>query len=201
MTARRRTFGYLYAALAATGLAVGVWAFFTDAAGFQTLACKAMHDRCAESGWGGVGSPAQDAAWTAAGRRDDGEPLRAYLARWPNGAYAGRAKARLAQCRAVSTEVWRPDVRPLPLAVGMGPQPFGTEEAARADALERAQRDAVDVCAAMRLEQTFRLTAATPEPAGWRCQPGPAGTSCGFAGRVNCSIEISQTVAREVCRP
>jgi hypothetical protein len=193
-----------FAALLAAGIVLfsGALAFAGDLGGFQTLACKVPGIRsvCGSAGWGGAPSHAQDKAWRAAAKRDDGEGLRGYLRRWPRGAYARQARARLAGCRMGEVETWVNERPRLPLNVGFGVQPMSSEAAARTDAITRGTRDGEGLCVAYGRGE-FRLASAEPVPSTWRCQAGPAGQACGFEGEVICHIEARRIDIRELCRP
>lgn len=177
-------------------------AFVNDLGSFQKLSCQipGVKSVCGSAGWGGVPSPEQDEAWKQATARQDGDGLRAYLRRWPRGAYAVEAQARLAGCAAREVETWTPEIKPLPMYVGLGPSPKPSEEAARADAMERAARDAQGLCVAYTSGE-FRLKSAIPEPVTWNCQAGGAGQTCGFEGRVACHVESRKVDLREICQP
>lgn len=199
----RRAIRRVFAPLAAgVALLSGSMAFIQDLGSFQKLTCKipGIRSVCSSAGWGGVPSEAQDKAWQAAIKREDGEGLRGYLRRWPRGAYAQEAQARLAGCRTGEVETWAKETRRLPLYVGFGAQPMASEAAARSDALTRGTRDGQGLCVAFSSGE-FRLASAEPLPRTWRCQPGPAGQACGFEGEVVCHIEARRIDIRELCRP
>lgn len=199
----RRAVRRLAAPLAAgVTLLSGSMAFIQDLGSFQKLVCKApgIHGVCGSMGWGGVASQAQDDAWAAAVKRQDGEGLRGYLRRWPRGAYAQEAQARLAGCRTGEVETWANETRRLPMYVGFGAQPKPTEAAARADAIARGARDGQGLCVAFSSGE-FRLNGAEPVPKTWRCEGGPGGQACGFEGEVICRIEARRIDVRELCQP
>lgn len=199
----RRAMRRLLAPVAAgVALLSGSMAFVQDLGSFQKLTCKVPGIRsvCGSAGWGGVPSAAQDKAWEAAIKREDGEGLRGYLRRWPRGAYAQEAQARLAGCRTGEVETWAKETRRLPLYVGFGVQPLPSEAAARSEALTRGTRDGQGLCVAFSSGE-FRLASAEPVPKTWRCQPGPAGQACGFEGEVVCHIEARRIDIRELCQP
>ena len=180
----------------------GSLAFGQDIGGFQKLSCKipGIRSVCGSAGWGGAPSKAQDDAWAEALKREDGEGMRSYLRRWPRGAYATEAQARLAGCRTGEVETWANESRRLPMYVGFGALPKPTEAAARADAIERGARDGQGLCVAFTSGE-FRLNAAEPVPKTWRCQGGPGGQACGFEGEVICRIEARRIDVRELCKP
>jgi len=184
------------------GAISGTVAFANDMGSFQKLSCMVPGVRsvCASAGWGGVPSPEQDDAWKKATARQDGDGLRAYLRRWPRGAYAQEAQARLAGCAAREVETWTPETKRLPMYVGLGPNPSGDETAARAEAMTRAERDGQGLCVAYASGE-FRLVSVTPEPEAWNCQSGGAGRTCGFEGKVACNVEVRRVDLREICRP
>lgn len=184
------------------GLISGSVAFVNDLGSFQKLSCMipGVKSVCGAAGWGGVPSAEQDEAWKKATSRQDGDGLRAYLRRWPRGAYAVEAQARLAGCAAREVESWKPEVKRLPMYVGLGPTPSGSEEAARAEAMTRAVRDGQALCVAYTTGE-FRLTSVTPEPERWNCQAGGAGQTCGFEGKIACNVEVRRVDLREICQP
>jgi len=183
-----------------TPLAAGM-AFVLDFASFQNIGCQVpgVKSACGSMGWGGVPSEEQDLAWAVATRRDDGEGLRAYLRRWPKGAYADEAQARLAGCRNAEVEEWAPDERRLPLFVSVGAAPRPSQAAARQDAVARAGRDAEGLCVAFRSGE-YRLKSALPEPKSWRCASAGGGQVCGFEGEAVCKVEVRRVDVQEVCR-
>jgi hypothetical protein len=180
----------------------GSVAFVQDVSGFQRLVCKApgVSGVCASEGWGGVPSAEQDRVWAAATARTDGEGLRAYLRRFPRGAYAEEAQARLAGCRTGEAEVWVKEDKRLPLYIGFSANPSASEAAARADALARGERSGQGLCVAYSTGE-FRLAAAQPAPKTWKCEGGPAGRNCGFEGEVVCHVEARRIDVREICKP
>lgn len=182
-----------------TPVAAGM-AFALDFASFQNLGCQVpgVRSACGSFGWGGVPSREQDLAWAVATKRDDGDGLRAYLRRWPRGAYAGEAQARLAGCRAAEVEEWSPSERRLPLRVGLG-DPTNGEAAARADAIRRGARDAEGLCVAYKAGE-YRLTAGQAEPRAWTCATVGGGQTCGFEGEAVCRVEVRRVDVQEVCR-
>lgn len=199
----RVTFRKLLAPFAAVlAFMSGSVAFVNDVSGFQKLLCKApgLNSLCGANGWGGVPSEEQDRVWQAALKREDGEGLRTYLRRFPRGAYAQEAQARLAGCRTGEVEIWAREDKRLPMYVGFSANPSPGEAAARAEALARARRSGEGLCVAYSSEE-FRLASAEPAPRTWKCEGGPAGRNCGFEGEVICHVEARRIDVKEVCKP
>lgn len=184
------------------GVISGGVAFVSDLGSFQQVGCQVpgLNSLCGAAGWGGVASAEQDKAWAKAIARQDGDGLRDYLRRWPKGAYAEEAQARLAGCAPREVETWTPETKRLPMYVGLGPNPSRDETAARAEAMSRAERDGQGLCVAFSSGE-FRLASVTPEPERWNCQSGGAGRTCGFEGKVACNVEVRRVDLREICRP
>ena len=184
-----------------TPVAAGM-AFVLDVASFQEIACQApgLSGVCGANGWGGVPSPEQDDYWAKAIARTDGEGLRGYLRRWPKGAYADEAQARLAGCRTREVETWVKDQRTLPMYVPAGTSARPTETAARQQALTAADPDAHRLCVGFSSGE-FRLAGAEPKASKWNCTTYAGGKVCGFEGQAVCHVEARRMDVREVCRP
>lgn len=201
---RPMTPGRLARLLAAWGGGLGVAAmvlgFATDLAGLQKPLCKIPGVRavCASSGLGGVPTKEEETLW-AKRVPGDCENLRAYLARFPEGAYAEEAGRRLQAAETVGEESWIPEVHRLPLTVRTTLSPLAGEEAARADALTRGATDARATCESFSIGE-FRLVSATAEAQSWRCSARGSGWVCGFDGQAICQVEARQVRQRQVCR-
>ena len=186
------------AAFAAVAAAVG---FLGDIAGLQAPICRAPLIRgvCAQQGWGGVASAAEQAAWDARAPGDC-ESLRAFLAEHPNGAYAEEAARRLQAASASVDEQWAAETRRLPLTVRSGLAPLSSEAAARRDALSRSAEDVDMVCGPFAQLDGYRLTSARAEPRRWRCTALGDGALCGFDGEAVCDIEVRTRSQVQTCR-
>jgi len=189
-----------------TGAALGVLTVFAavlgtvaDVAGLAKPICRVpgIHALCARWGWGGVPTAAEATLWEARGAGDC-SGLRAYLERFPNGAFAEEAGRRLQAVEVVEEERWQLQEYRLPLAVRPALDPPASEEAARADALARAPDDALLVCDGFSAGE-YRLLSATPEVVEWRCTARGQGFVCGFDGRALCKVEARTINRREVC--
>ena len=88
-------------------------------------------------------------------------------------------------------ELWERDERPLPMVVGIGLAPFGTEELARKDAMERAPAEAGEVCQGYS-RGAYRLESAKPTAREWRCVKRAGGVSCGFEGQALCKVLVNK---------
>jgi hypothetical protein len=201
---RPMTPGRLARLLAAWGGGLGVAAtvlgFATDLAGLQKPLCQipGLRSACVSRGWGGLPTQEEEILW---GRRiaGDCEGLRAYLARFPQGAYAEEAARRLQAAETVEEESWTPEERKLPLTVRTTLAPLASEEAARADALTRGETDARTTCESFNSKE-FRLVSAAVEAQGWRCSARGSGSVCGFDGKAICRVQVRQVTQRQVCR-
>ncbi len=152
---------------------------------------------CGGLGWGGVPDAVEEALW-AARKPGDCDGLRGYLARYPAGAFAARAKSLLEARRTQETETWIPEEKTLPLMVRAGLDGLPTETAARKDALERAKREAELVCGPYRRGE-FRLRAAQARASEWQCAARVGGYVCGFDGEAVCRVEARRRSLSEVC--
>lgn len=181
-------------------LFAGVLGFVADVAGLQEQICRipGVRSACSSQGLGGVPTEEEKALWT--GRTPgDCAGLRAYLDRYPNGAFAEGAGRRLQAMEVVEEEGWIPARQLLPLTVRTTFDPLATEEAARADALQRANEEARTTCAGFSAGE-YRLLSATAEAQNWRCSPRGSGVACGFDGQAICQVEARRIEQRQVCR-
>ena len=95
-----------------------------------------------------------------------------------------------------SAAAWSPAPRPARGYVRQSESPFGTTAAAQADALKRAQADALTLCAPLDANQ--RLDGADVTPIAYDCRPGfEGGQVCALDYSANCRIESRQLV--ETC--
>lgn len=178
------------------GAALG---FAGDIAGIQTGVCRipGLRSRCAAFGLGGVPTPAEEALWAS---RPPGDciVLRAYVERFPRGAYAAEATRRLLAVDARPEQRIEREQRRLPLTVRPTLTTFGTEQAARTDALARAATDAARQCAGFTAAGN-RVQAVNVEVSEWRCLPHDGGAVCGFDGESICDLDVARRETRQVC--
>jgi hypothetical protein len=200
MTPGRRA-RLLTAWVSGLGVAATVLGFATNLVGLQKPFCKVPGVRaiCAAWGLGGVPTTAERALWDQH-KADDCEGLRTYLTRFPKGAYAEEAGRRLQAAVTVEDEKWIPDEQRLPLTVLKAQEPLANEQAARADALERARTDADRTCDELRTGGHFRVKSATVTAESWRCSARGSGSVCSFDGRVTCHLEARQVTQHQVCK-
>lgn len=182
------------------GVAATVLAFATNLVGLQKPLCKipGLYEVCASWGLGGVPTKEEETLWA---RRvaGDCEGLRAYLARFPKGAFAEEAGRRLQAAATVEEESWIPEVHRLPLTVRTTLSPLASEGAAHTDALTRGATDARTTCESFNSGE-FRLVSADVEAQSWRCSARGSGRVCGFDGKAICRVEVRQVTQRHVCR-
>ena len=101
---------------------------------------------------------------------------------------------RIQNLFAGADETWTTEERRQILAVRSSLDPFPNEEAARADALARAQKDAEQACVGFTLGE-FRLQSARPSlDKEWRCVQRQGGYACGFDGHAICQVSVRHQV-------
>ena len=156
----------------------------------QTLCTlPGVHSACRANGWGGVATPAEEATWEQARARSDGEGFRAYLSRYPTGAFAAAAQARLAGCRRIEAESWTAEKRTLPL--------YALVDQPSAGALAGpAAREARHVCRGYG-EGEFRLDGASARISRSSCEAG----RCEIEGEAVCAVRVRSVEPREECGP
>ena len=188
-------------------LAVGVMLLvgtvsLAASAGARRTACRArgLRSLCAAVGVGDVPTPAEQALWDEARKQSSGDGLRAYLRRYPEGAYADEGRARLAGCTIERVETLGPgrDVRFALTVSQTRARPLPTEDEARRDAVVRGNRDAADTCEPMRLKAD--LVSALAEPHEWSCTQLDPGFACGFDGEIVCRVRDRIATDHERCR-
>ena len=157
----------------------------------QTLCTlPGVHALCRSNGWGGVATMAEEELWAKAKARGDGDGLRAYLARYPAGAFAGTAQARLGGCRRIIAERWVEESRSLPLYAAVD-APGG------AAALQRlADEEAKHVCRGYD-QGEFRVRLASARLGRSSCADG----RCEMEGDAICQVEVRHQTWREECAP
>jgi hypothetical protein len=167
--------------------------------GLPRLACNVpgVRSACRLLHIGGVPSVAEAALWA---KRQPGDcaTLRTYLERFPSGAYADEAANRLAARRTEERQTWHPEEKDHILAVRSSPAAMTSEQAARADAKERAQTDAQIVCGPYQAGN-YRLISTRVEAREWRCSRRADGIRCGFDGVVTCRVDARRVDLADVC--
>lgn len=181
------------------GVAAAIFGFATNLVGMQKPLCKipGLHAACVSMGLGGLPTKEEEAFWRAR-RAGDCAGLRAYIGRFPEGAFAEEAGRRLQAATTVTKESWTPEYLRLPLAVRSSPDPFPTEAAARTDALERGRIDASQACEGFKSGE-YRLVEAIPEVMSWHCSPRGPLTACGIYGQALCKVEARHVTEQAVC--
>lgn len=197
---RRRRWAWTTGVAATVVAAIGLLA---DLTGLHGTLCKPdkLGTLCR---WIGLGpSSAETQAWDQAKSARTADSLKAYLAKYPTGAFVTEAQARLAACKKSVEMSWSPYLGSAPLVVPMGPIRAAPSEAAARLAMEAdVQRDAQDACSAAPLSELYRPGPGTrPEiPAqGWDCRSIDGGWRCRYDGKITCQHEKRQSVEREVC--
>lgn len=191
--ARRRKLGF-----AAIGFAFMI-AFSADVAQLQTAICRVpgIRSACGALGLGGVPSEAERRAFEAAIAVEDDTGLRGFIDRYPDGALAGEARARLAACRVVREEKWVSKTRRHPYESIASVDRDASRALAEARAKADSQRDAESsVCYA---GDGSRLVRAEVEVETWRCSES-GGWLCRFSGWAICVVEERQVLEKVSCR-
>jgi hypothetical protein len=197
--ARRMTLGGVSA------VALALWAAFAfNAFGVATHVCTApgfqpgLSDACGAGGIAGRPTRAERLMWEA---RPHGScsALKAYMNRYPGGAYHRQAEDLWLARQVIEEDQWTPTMRPMPLtAVADGPV-APNRTAAEAAALTRAASGAERMCRGLSEGTMFRFIGAKPRAVNWSCHAEGAGTVCGFEGWADCALQLRQSVTREVC--
>lgn len=156
-----------------------------------------VHAICSSIGVGGVPSPAEEALWSRR-RAGDCEALRSFLSRFPRGAYAAEAQTRLAAAKLQTEETWVTEEQRVPLVVRSALDPFPSEQAAQADALARAPKEAERACLGYK-KGAFQLHSARAVREEWRCTQRLGGHACGFDGEAVCQVKALHTNRIEAC--
>ncbi len=188
-------------AIAAAGLAL--IGFAANVSTLQNGVCRiaGLHAVCARYGIGGVASAAEENAWTAAQLTSDCAALRDFITRFAEGVHAAEADRRLRAARKETEQTWRHETVNVPLFLGSNLRAWPTENAARADAIERGQNDAKLACAGF-ASNAYRLRDAKVDPSAgqWNCQRNADGTRCSFTGRAICEVDARSTIEHEICK-
>jgi hypothetical protein len=199
MTPGRRA-RLLAAWVSGLGVAATLLGFATNLVGLQKPLCKipGVSAMCASWGLGGVPTKEEKILW-AKRVPGDCEGLRAYLARFPKGAFAEEADRRLQAAETFEEESWTPDEHSLPLTVRATLDPLANENAARADALTRGETEAGWACEGFTTGE-FRVVSAAAKAQDWRCSSRGSGSVCGFDGQAVCQVEARRVAQRQVCK-
>lgn len=193
--------GRRWAAAALVLAAVLLVSSMLSSAETRRTVCRApgIAAACARLGIGEVPSAAEEALWGEAARQATGAGLRAYLRRFPAGAYAEEAHRRLAACQIEKVETLAPPREQryrLPVPPRYTPLLL-TEQAARDDALVRAERDAATYCDSYRW--IAQLVATEVRPGAWSCSAWEGGFVCGFDGEILCRLQDRLVTEEERC--
>jgi hypothetical protein len=156
----------------------------------QTLCTlPGIHSACRSNGWGGVATAAEEALWVQAQAGKGGDGFRAYLARYPEGAFRAAAQARLDGCRRASVERWEDEIRTLPLYEAVDRPAAGGIDALAAAA-------AAQVCRGFD-QGEFRLRGASARLRRSPCSSG----RCELDGEAVCEVAVRYVEANEDCAP
>ena len=182
------------------GLAATILGFGTDVMGLQKPLCKVpgVHSLCASWGLGGIPTKEEETIW-AQRKPGDCEGLRAYLTRFPKGAFAEEADRMIQAAVPGEEESWIPQEQRLQLFVRSAFTPLPSEKAARADAVARAEGEAALACKGFKTG-AFHLISATAEPQSWHCSARGSGSACSFEGEAVCQVEVRRVIQRQVCK-
>jgi hypothetical protein len=178
----------------------GAWAAATNVANYQGYLCNvpagqpAVSDICGAVGAGGKPTRDERIAW-ASRRTGDCEALRTHIVRFPQGAYRAQAADLLQAAHAARAAGFSPAPRATRGYVRQSEHPFPNEGAARADAVERANRDAEALCAPV--DPNERLAGADITPGAFDCRPGAGGGRiCALDYAAQCRLEVRALVER-----
>jgi hypothetical protein len=193
---RRLTYGTLFSLAAA-----GVGAFGSNAFHIQEKACaapQAVSDLCGALGFGNRPTKVERLAWQAL-RPGNCDDLRNYVGRFPDGAYRGRVQSLLVDRQVKETAMWTPGTRQLALGEGLAEKALPSLEAAKTDALDRAQGKAENLCKGFAATTMYKFKGAKPQAQKWECAKVGTGFSCGFDGQAICEVEEKSTKVEETC--
>jgi hypothetical protein len=185
-------------AAAATGLTAAL-GFTANVVGLEHVLCRVpgIRSGCAAAGLGGLPTRAEEQVW-ASRVRGDCEALRAYLKRFPTGAYAAEADRRLSTATKTPRTWWTREAYKEPLEVPAG-GPFATEDAAQNDAKARAPDEAEFACTGYKSTEFSRLKGVKAVPHKWNCSRTSGGVRCGFSGTAICDVETRHQETVSVC--
>jgi TIR domain len=185
----------------AVGVAAGLaFNFHGVATGVCTLAAMqpALSDGCGAAGIGGRPTRAERLFWTAR-RPGSCEDVRAYVGRFPDGAYLTDATALLAARRVTVADKFIATDRLLDLFVGTAGTEAGREPASRGKAMALAQDQAARACRAFAQSTLFKFDAAGVQPQRWTCDRVGGNVSCSMEGQSVCHLQERHAVERESC--
>lgn len=193
----------LWSGVSAAVLAV-VAALAFDTLGVATGLCtlrgsqSGLSDACGAFGMGGRPDRTEREAWEArnAGSCAD---LREHIQRFPDGAFRSKAASLLMARKIAVIETWQPTTRKLALFVPALDTPSKNERSARANALERGERDAQRLCRTFGGGALYRYVSATPLAEQWSCAPNDWGIACGFEGHAECELSERHQTEEEHC--
>ena len=185
---------------AMTAFAALLWILAADAFAIRERVCTAplaqpdLSDLCGRWGLGGRPTRDERLAWE---RRTAGDcdALREHVRRFPQGAHRATAADLLTAVRVESTATTVPQSRENRGYVRQPEQGLHNEDAARADALQRARRDAADTVCAVR-DDTERLQEVSVEPVAFDCRTTSRGIGCSLDYRATCTMAVTQRVER-----
>lgn len=174
-----RLFRRVFYGGALSALAAGVMAFGFNALSLQDQVCAAplgqpwLSDTCGALNLGAAPTRAERLAWAErpAGSCD---ALRAHVERFPDGAYRARAADLLAAARTERAADYTNMDRPARGYVRQSEAGFASEAAAKADAVSRAQADALATLCAPQSEFE-RVNEASITPGAYDCRQSPSG--------------------------
>jgi len=177
-----------------------LWALATNLGGVQGTICTApvgqplLSDACGGLGLGGRPGRDERIAWEGRAKGSC-EALRAHVTRFPNGVYRQLAADLLAARTVARSATWSPAPRPARGYVRQSQTPFGSADAARADALNRARADAATLCAPQ--DGFERLDGADVTPIAYDCRAGvEGGQVCALDYSAACRIEARPLTER-----
>lgn len=145
-------------------------------------------------------SEAEQALWQRALETSSGDGLREYLRAYPRGVHVEEARARLDGCQTEERAEWQDDTIRPERSSPPPTEPHATEELARRDALERAEKDVSEnACISYSTSSLFRLRSTSFEPNRWECRPRGEGHVCTVHGRAVCEVQRRKIVGTEIC--
>ena len=153
-----------------------------------------LSDTCGSLGLGNRPTKPEHLAWQSLhpGNCDD---LKTFLGHFPT--------SPLADHHVTETPVWTPVTHQLVLH--QSPSDNDTSSTsptlpqAKADALTRAQPNAVNLCNGFAATSRYHLKSAPINVQQWNCEKIGSGFSCGFDGQAFCQLEERSTKSDEIC--
>lgn len=193
---RRVTYGSLL-----TSVAAAAGAFGSNTFHLQDKACAApqfVSDACGSLGLGSRPAKTERLAWQAlrAGNCDD---LKSFLGHFPAGTLGERARSLLADHHVSESPIRTVVTHQLVLRQSPSDTARPTLAQAKADALNRAQQNAVNLCNGFAGTSRYRFKSATIDVQQWDCEKNGGGFSCGFDGQAICELEERTVRTDESC--